>query len=205
MLMFKLCAAAAAALLFTGCSLFAADSANPEVSGTPVGQNSSVQRLEQNMPADSQLITQKLTYMLTPSDKIYVINSGDYTTQGSLYQNSGRYLQLQLSTALEQHGSQAVRQQGYFDPQLLMQEAQYHGCNLVMTARIERLSDNPMYAKEVSLLINTYSANSGDLLNSVILNARAESLQTLFGLQNSLVQQLINHYINALYHKVGAV
>lgn len=190
------------ALLLSGCSLSGADDA-----GTPgsSGQSTTAQRLEQQMPADTQLITQKLTYMLNSSDKIYVLNMGDFTTQGAEYQNSGRYLQLQLATSLEQHGSTVVRQQGYFDPKLLTQEAQYNNCNLVMTARIERLVDNPMYAKEVSILINTYSANNGELLNSVLLNARAESLQTLFALQGSTVQQLINLYINALYQKVGRV
>ncbi len=190
--------------LLCACSLFS-EPENPAAGPESAGQNVSASRLEQNLPADSQLITQKLTYMLTPSDRIYVLNAGDYTTSGSLYENSGSNIQYQIARSLEQHGSTVTRQQGYFDPNLMMQEAQYHNCNLIMTARIERLSDNPIYTKDISILLNTYSANTGDLLNSVILNGRADSLQSMFALNGGIVGQLINNYINALYHKVGSL
>ena len=90
--------------LLCACSLFS-ESENPAAGPESAGQNVSASRLEQNLPADSQLITQKLTYMLTPSDRIYVLNAGDYTTSGSLYENSGSNIQYQIARSLEQHGS----------------------------------------------------------------------------------------------------
>lgn len=193
----------AVALMLTGCSLFSSNESTNADGSHPVGQNTSTARLEQNLPADTQLIHQKLTYLFNPSDKIYVVNLGDYTADGSRYENSGRYLQHQLQQSLEQHGSQTVKQEGYFDPDLMQQEAQYHGCNLIMTARIQHLYDNPMEAKELSVLVNTYSARSGDLLNSVLLNGRAESLNGLFALQGGTAQVLINNYINLLFQKTA--
>lgn len=193
-----LCTALTAALLFSGCSLFADDSAQTD----SVPQQSS---LEQRLPADTQIIHQKLTYLFTPSDSFFVVHDGDFANMSSLYQNSGRFVQYHLVEKLKQHGSQAIAQSGYFDPNMLQQEASYRSCTMYMTAKIEHLYDVPNGPKELSVRINTYSTRSNELLDSVILNARAETLNAMFNVQNSVAEQLINNYINAMYRKVSSL
>lgn len=194
--------ALSAALILSGCSLFAdADSSQTAAQNTVPQQTT----LEQQLPADTQIIHQKLTYLFTPSDSFFVVQDGDFANMSSLYQNSGRFVQYHLVQKLMQHGSQAVAQTGYFDPTMLQQEASYRNCTMYMTAKIEHLYDQPNGPKELSIRVNTYSTRSNDLLDSVILNARAETLDAMFNVENSVAEQLINNYINAMYRKVSSL
>lgn len=190
----------AAAIVLSGCTLFASDSSN---SSAAQGQTQSSSTLSQRLPADTQIIHQKLTYLFNATDSFFVVHDGDFANMSSLYQNSGKFVQYHLVQKLSQHGSKAVAQSGYFDRSMLQQEASYRNCNLYMTAKINHLYDNPMEAKELSIQIDTYSTRTGELLDSVILNARADTLNAMFNVENSIAEQLINNYVNAMYTNVS--
>lgn len=159
----------------------------------------------QRLPAGVQIIHQKLSYLFNSGDSFLVVQDGDYASMGSLYENSGRFVQHHLVQKLMQHGSQAVALRGYFRPEMLQQEASARGCSLYMTARIEHLYDAPSRPKEFSVLINTYSTRTGELLDSVILNAEAETLDEMFNRSNSVAEQLINNYVLLMYTQVNSI
>ncbi len=194
----SVCLACAAALLLTGCSLINTSAGKSSAPQSPAAAAA------QRLPAGAQIIHQKLSYLFNASDSFLVVQDGDYASTGSLYENSGRFVQHHLAEKLSQHGSRAVAMRGYYRPGQLQQEADARGCSLYMVARIEHLLDEPNRPKELSVLVNTYSTRTGSLLDSVILNARAVTLDEMFNQNNSVAEQLIGNYVMLMYSKIGS-
>lgn len=160
-------------------------------------------QMQDKLPAGTQIITQKISYLLTPSDSIFVLAADDFAADGARYQNSGRFLQHVLSEKLSQYGSKTVLQQGYFRQDLATDEAAVYGCNVLMKASIEKIYDRAEDPKEVTIRVDTYSARNKELLNSALLRMQAPSLSRVFAADGTgLADELMACYVHLLYSRI---
>ncbi len=150
------------------------------------------------IPTGSDLQYLKLTHLMTPQDKVCVLNSGDFSNGQIVVRNSGTYVQRSIGDNLDQHGTGVVLLSGT-DVSYLQETARDRGCNIIAATQLLNWQTNSRNYPLVSILLNMYDVSSLTLMNSVRLVATAESAALLYDDAKGVIKPLIATYIHKLY------
>lgn len=150
------------------------------------------------IPTGSDLQYLKLTHLMTPQDKVCVLNSGDFSNGQIVVRNSGTYVQRSIGDNLDQHGTEVVLLSGS-NVSYLQETARNSGCNIIAATQLLNWQTNSRNQPLVSILLNMYDVSSLTLMNSVRLIATADSVALLYDDAKGVIKPLIATYIHKLY------
>ncbi len=150
------------------------------------------------IPSGSDLQYLRLTHLMTGSDKVCVVNSGDFSDGQYVVRNSGSYVQRSIADNLSQHGNAVVLLEGS-DPTVLHDRARENGCTIIAATRLLSWRHNPDGSPFISIRLDMFDTSSLSLMNSVRFTAVAANDSGLYDESKGVLKPLIALYIHKLY------
>ncbi|HIV14542.1 MAG TPA: hypothetical protein IAB18_01315 [Candidatus Avisuccinivibrio pullicola] len=202
--MLKLFSVAGMALALAGCV-----SSAPQDNGSAPAARSSSQVYGINdynrlvspyslIPAGTDLQYLRLTHLMEGTDKVCVLNSGDFTDGRYVVRNSGTYVQRSIGDNLTQHGTPVTLLSGN-DASAVQETARARGCNIIAATRLLSWQHNSEGHAYIAVRIDMFDTSSLSTLNSVRLMATADSDAILYDESKGVLKPLIATYIHKLY------
>ncbi len=150
------------------------------------------------IPNGTDLQYLRLTHLMTGSERVCVLNSGDFTNGQYVVRNSGSYVQRSIADNISQHGNPIVLLNGS-NPSLLQDTARDKDCNIIAVSKLLSWHHNSDGSPYISIRLDMYDTSSLSLLNSVRFMAGANSLIELYDDSKGVIKPLIATYIHKLY------